>query len=327
MPTVSILIPAFKPEFLSKALLSAQEQTFTDIEILVGDDTHDARLQSLVEGLDDPRIRYFHHGFGHGARNAQALWAKASGVYVKWLFDDDFLLPNSVETLVRAMAEYPDSIMAFHQCIFIDATDKVTHTPQPLLQAGTLALVSRQDLVTQMVARLDNFIGAPSNTMLVREKINQKTFRKYGAYHTQFLTDVAMYLNSAAEAPLIAVGAYLSAFRQHAAQASGTASPIRSAGCYEWEVFIRGEAAAGNIQAHELATAKQQLKRLYASEGRRLPDLLPFVESVEELSTLAPDELPFSPQFEANIMASQSAIAARIAERKRADAAPAATPG
>ena len=63
MPTVSILIPAYKAEYLERAIISAQLQTFEDTEILVGDDTPDGKLEGIVRRFNDPRIRYFHHGF------------------------------------------------------------------------------------------------------------------------------------------------------------------------------------------------------------------------------------------------------------------------
>ena len=57
MPTVSILIPADQAEFLGRAILSAQRQTFEDIEILVGDDTPEGELREIVEHSGDPDFR------------------------------------------------------------------------------------------------------------------------------------------------------------------------------------------------------------------------------------------------------------------------------
>ena len=93
MAIVSILIPAYKPEYLSRALVSARQQTFADIEILVGDDTADGALAPIVARQKDPRIRYFHHGFQSGLRNSQRLWELATGVFVKWLYDDYVFMP------------------------------------------------------------------------------------------------------------------------------------------------------------------------------------------------------------------------------------------
>jgi glycosyltransferase involved in cell wall biosynthesis len=134
MATVSILIPAFKPDHLSKALASARCQTFKDIEILVSDDTVDGTLRDIVTAIDDPRVHYFHHDFQDALRNSHELWTHANGEYVKWLHDDDFLLPTSVEALVGALRKHPGSALAFHERVFIDHDDNVTQIPPPVAQ-------------------------------------------------------------------------------------------------------------------------------------------------------------------------------------------------
>jgi glycosyltransferase involved in cell wall biosynthesis len=78
MALVSILIPAYKARYLREAIVSALGQTLQDIEILVGDDTANADLASLVASFRDPRIHYFHHGFQKGTLNFQALWRRAA---------------------------------------------------------------------------------------------------------------------------------------------------------------------------------------------------------------------------------------------------------
>ena len=54
-PLVSIIIPAFKPQHLVSAITSVLEQTCADIEVLVGDDTPDGRLETIVTSVDDPQ--------------------------------------------------------------------------------------------------------------------------------------------------------------------------------------------------------------------------------------------------------------------------------
>src|SRR5271155_1747801 len=115
MALVSVLIPAFKPEYLHQAILSVLQQTCADSEILVGDDTVDARLEQIVTQIDDPRVTYYHHGFGDAELNLRRLWQHATGPYIKPLFDDDFLLPDSIEALVNALRGNPASALAFHE--------------------------------------------------------------------------------------------------------------------------------------------------------------------------------------------------------------------
>lgn len=313
MATVSILIPAFKPDFLVKALASAQAQTFKDVEILVSDDTVEGKLKAIVERFDDPRIRYFHHGFQDGLRNSQKLWERATGKYVKWLYDDDILMPTSVEALVNALRKFPESALAFHDRAIIDSQDKVTHVPPALILEGDIALIDRPLLAREMVAKLNNFIGEPSNILLVKDKVDVMTVMSYKRWGLNFLADVGMFLNLAERAPLVAVRGHLSCFRQHGAQQSNHHSPIMSAGFYEWELMVRGEAAAGHLEPDLLADAKDRLRQLYtfALGSLQLKEIEPLFTNLDELTARAPAELLESPRFQADLANARAAVEAR----------------
>lgn len=317
MATVSILIPAYKSQHLARAIGSALHQTFTDVEILVGDDTPDAALESIVKSINDPRIEYFHHGFQKGTLNFQALLERARGQYIKWLFDDDLLMPTSVETLVAALRANPDSPMAFHGRVMIDTNDNITFTPSPLLEMGQTARVDRAFLVQNMVGKLNNFIGEPSNTMLNRERIGETPLFNYRSWRLNFVGDVALYLNMSELGSLVAVGGYLSAFRQHAGQCSDQSSPNFSAGLYEWELMIRGEASDGLLSGPALQDAKRYLTRFYAPWTRSLPEIARFAANLGELVERNPRELLDSPQFQTDLAHARLAVAGRITARRK----------
>jgi len=318
MPTVSILIPAYKAEYLGRAILSAQRQTFEDIEILVGDDTPDGALREIVERFDDPRLRYFHHGFQKGTRNSRALWEKASGQYIKWLFDDDLLMPASVETLVNALRANPGVVLAFHERVIIDNTDAVIMTPTPLLPVGQAALISRQSLVETALGRITNFVGEPSNTMLVRDRIDISRAFDYRTWVLDFLGDMALYLNCAEQAPLLAVGGCLSAFRRHSGQASAARGSNFAAGLYEWELMVRGEAAAGNLSSAALQSAEQGLRHLYSHWAGSMPEIASLLANLGELTRAPAHQIYASERFVADLTHARSVVAERIAQRKRA---------
>src|SRR3954470_10284480 len=119
-PLVSVIIPAFKPQHLVDAITSAREQTCADVEILVGDDTPDGRLEPIVTSVDDPRVSYHPHAFGDAELNLRGLWERSTGRYVKVLFDDDVLLPDSLTALVSALEAHPASAPPFHERVFIN---------------------------------------------------------------------------------------------------------------------------------------------------------------------------------------------------------------
>jgi glycosyltransferase involved in cell wall biosynthesis len=310
MATVSILIPAFKPDYLEKAIISALTQTFKDTEILVGDDTLDGRLREIVARFDDPRVKYIHHGMADGRINSRLLWERASGHYVKWLYDDDVLMPGSVEALVSGLRQHPGATMAFHERVTIDGDDKVINVPASLIAAGEMALLDRKFLVQKMIATASNFIGEPSNIMMVRDSADFASVMAYRSWPMTYLTDVAMFINLAEKGPVVVVGGYLSCFRKHASQCSSTTSPIAAAGYYEWEILIRGEAAAGKLSAQELVAAKERMKGLYALgiAGLGLSALEELRRNIDELIALPTAELFDSPRFLAAVAHVQTAM-------------------
>jgi hypothetical protein len=308
MATVSILIPANNAQYLARALISAQQQTFTDIEILVGDSTPAASLESVVRRVGDPRVHYFHHGFKSASDNARALWERATGKYVKWLFGDDILMPASVAMLAAALDDHPESALAFHDRVIIDENDQVTQVPPALIGDGERLLLDRAFLAEQMVAHQHNFIGEPSNIMLNRDLTDFAGVFGYRAFELHFLANIAMYLNLAESAPVVAVGGYLSAFRQHVGQKPSLVDPGVGAGLIEWEMMVRGEAAAGHLGTGSLDAAKQRLASLYANWAGNFPEYATLPGNLDELTQRPASELFDSPRFQADLAASRAAV-------------------
>ena len=316
MTIVSILIPAHRTEFVREAIASALAQTFEEIEILVGDNTPDGALEAIVGEFDSPKLKYFHHGFDNGGQNATALWQKASGRYVKWLFYDDVLTPRSVEVLLNALRMHPNALMAFHERVMIDANGAIVHAPARLLDEDQVGLVDRDFIVRNMVAHMNNFIGEPSFVMLDKSRIDIAELGIYKGHVPDFLGDVCAYLALAAKGPIVAVGGYFGGFRRHAAQESAAGGPIFSLGVIEWEVFLRGEVADGNLSVKDTLAAKQRLEQFYANFVARIPELQRFIDGLSELTDALPGGLFESQKFRANLAHARELVKARVAEQR-----------
>jgi len=311
MAAVSVLIPAFKLEYFMCSLMSACNQNYSDIEILVGDDTVDGVLHPIVEAIADPRVQYFHHGFRDGNKNAKVLWERASGRYVKWLFDDDYLFPDSIGLLRDALERNQGAPLAFHGRIFVNQHGKETGRPWAP-QNGSEFRIDRQFLVDQMVANINNFVGEPSNVMLDRERVSFEDHALYGKHELKFLADVALYLNLAEKGGLIAVGGYHSAFRRHSSQNSTKGSPMFSAGLYEWEIFIRGEIARGNLDCSKSPELKNRLEGLYRSLGANLPEIRRLAEHLDDFDTMSSVEIGESSRFNGDIAYATQCVMDRL---------------
>ena len=99
MPKISVIIPVFNVEpFVRRCLLSAINQSFRDIEIIVVDDCGSDKSIDIVRSFNDPRIRIVSN-----ARNLGLLQARIAGVkvalgdYIIFLDSDDFLDLNALE--------------------------------------------------------------------------------------------------------------------------------------------------------------------------------------------------------------------------------------
>jgi len=104
---VSVVIPTYeRPIELARALKSAVEQTYENIEIIVVNDSeNDHSVFEIIEKLNDSRIKYYRNERskgGNGARNTGIL--KATGNYIAFLDDDDEWLPKKLEKQMKRMS-------------------------------------------------------------------------------------------------------------------------------------------------------------------------------------------------------------------------------
>ena len=106
----SILVPAFKRQYLKECLDSIIGQTYQNFEIIVVDDASPYRLEEIVSLYSDNRIKYFRNEIGFGGYDVVKNWNKcleyASGDYVLCMGDDDMLLPDCLSTYLDLIMKY-----------------------------------------------------------------------------------------------------------------------------------------------------------------------------------------------------------------------------
>lgn len=104
---VSICIPTFNgAQFLEEALLSITNQTYTNIEVIISDDGSSDDSLQIVEKFKKkspfPVFIYNHPPSGIGA-NWNNCISKSNGEYIKFLFQDDILMPDCIEVMVNIL--------------------------------------------------------------------------------------------------------------------------------------------------------------------------------------------------------------------------------
>ena len=105
LPLVSICIPTYNGEkYIEEALNSALRQTYKNIEIVISDDNSCDSTLDVVNQIQKntkiPIFIYNHQQNGLGS-NWNNCVRKASGEYIKLLFQDDIIFPNCIEKMMQ----------------------------------------------------------------------------------------------------------------------------------------------------------------------------------------------------------------------------------
>ena len=104
-PLISVIIPTYNREnVISISLQSALSQTYKNIEVIIVDDCSTDCTKTVVDCIDDPRIRYIHHSANKGGAAARNTGIRAAkGEYIAFLDSDDAWLPNKLEVQLNCI--------------------------------------------------------------------------------------------------------------------------------------------------------------------------------------------------------------------------------
>lgn len=224
---VSIVIPAYKAAFFEAALASALRQNHDEIEILVCDDCPTDAIKQIVDKLSPGSrwpIRYLRNPVPLGEMNNIAHGVEQSrGDYIKFLYDDDLLLPDCTRLLFAALHENPDIKLASATRKRIDANGSLL--PDNLFTLnpfGRNVVLNGPDLVSFLAQHPVNFIGEPSSVMCRREDVLAFGQDIMSLKQTVIigLGDVALYLKLLRHGNLALLARPLSYFRVSELQGS-----------------------------------------------------------------------------------------------------------
>lgn len=223
-PTVSVVIPAYRAEFLAQALASVQAQTYAASEVIVCDDSDDNAIEMIVgrfseTGLpcqylrNDPPLRTM--------RSIQRGVNLARGEYVKILNDDDLLAPECIERMIPLLRDNPGIALV------TSARIKIDERGAELPDSDKAYAMFREDvilhggrLIRYMVERRVNFVGEPSTVMFRRNDVLgiMPHLMSVGGVEYRGLGDVGLWINLLSRGDAAYLSEPLSYFRLHDAQ-------------------------------------------------------------------------------------------------------------
>jgi glycosyltransferase involved in cell wall biosynthesis len=115
-PLATIAVPVYNGEnYLTQALDSILNQTFTDFEIIISDNCSTDSTPEIARAYAerDPRVRYHRNEHNVGANpNFNQTVSMARGRYFKWAAHDDVLAPTYLERCVAELEADPSVVLA-----------------------------------------------------------------------------------------------------------------------------------------------------------------------------------------------------------------------
>jgi glycosyltransferase involved in cell wall biosynthesis len=185
-PRISLILPIYNGEaWLHQCVQSVLDQTFTDFELLIGDDASADGSREIVAGFSDSRIRVRQSDVNAGLfRNLNRLLREAKAPLVRFLCQDDVLEPFAVAEEVAYLEEHPGVVLSICQAHEIDEHGKaIREWPQ-----SSDGPISYSSAISLQLLLYHGCIAGNLSTMCVRRALVQEvggfdeTYRLAGDY-------------------------------------------------------------------------------------------------------------------------------------------------
>lgn len=225
LPKVSILIPTYnRPYYFELALQSALNQSYSNLEIIVGDDSTNDETEQLIKPYLEkyPQLIYYKNPQNLGQfENDLKLLELASGEYINFLMDDDLFHPDKIsKMMVYFQQDHQEEIALVTSKRAIINENGAVQPDIAETQTGFLqdTILDGNELINMLVGlQWGNFIGEPT-TVLFRKKYLTEPFgilvnRKYTC-----TVDMASWIVLLRNRKGVYMTDTLSYFRMHPAQ-------------------------------------------------------------------------------------------------------------
>lgn len=123
---ISVLIPSYNHSpYIRECIESVLNQTFTDIEILIGDDCSTDNSREIIDSYTDPRIKkFFYSSNCGGSENLNRLIDMSSCEYIAILNSDDYWEPEKLEKQFKFLENNKQYAACFTWVQYIDKYGK-----------------------------------------------------------------------------------------------------------------------------------------------------------------------------------------------------------
>jgi glycosyltransferase involved in cell wall biosynthesis len=132
---VSVLLAVYNGEkYLRRSIESVLNQTYEDLELLIGFNGTIDNSKEIVKEFDDDRIRVFDYGMDAGkSKTLNKLLKEAKGEWLAMQDDDDVWLPKKLEIQME-LAETGNYDVIGSRIFYCDEVEKITGQPNISLE-------------------------------------------------------------------------------------------------------------------------------------------------------------------------------------------------
>ncbi|MEK4677441.1 MULTISPECIES: glycosyltransferase family 2 protein [Bacillus] len=219
-PLVSILIPTYnRANYFQIALKSALAQTYSNIEIIVVDDSTNLDTYHLIQPYlqQYPHIKYYknHKNIG-GALNFIKCYEYSTGEYINYLMDDDIFHPHKIKTMLQYFLNDTSKQIKLITSYFslIDENGNVLpHNVYSHRKFKQITIVDGTQAGDSLVSEF-NWIGVPTIPLFRKNDLSLP----FGVFSDRLYrsgVDIAAWLNLLSKGDVLYIPDSLSQLRLH----------------------------------------------------------------------------------------------------------------
>ena len=178
-------------EYLSAAVESILEQTYTNLKVIISDNASTDDTRDICEDFAkrDSRVTYVRKEVNVGVyRNYDAVFKGCSTSYFKWAASNDICRPTMLEKCIEILDARPDAVLAFPKTLLLDI-DGNTNSYEKNLDRQESSPVQRFQMFLQCVGLNNAMSGVFRSDALRRTALNQVF---YGS-DISMLAELALY--------------------------------------------------------------------------------------------------------------------------------------
>ena len=223
LPLVSILIPAYNSRFFEESLSSAVNQDYSNLEIIVCDDAPGPDIAGICKRIGDGRTTYIKNPRNLGfAGNFTECFNRAAGKYIKFLNDDDALLPTCVSRMVEEFEKHGRELnLVTSRRRVIDEHNKICRDiPETMPLTCVTSYMEGTELGDFVLEHSGNFIGEPTTVMFRKEDVDLHGRHLFVLNGNEYLclADLSLWLRLLSRGGALYIAQPMSLYRIHPGQ-------------------------------------------------------------------------------------------------------------